>query len=147
MEYIRKAVSSFNSCGIDKYINVTTIKKVKAEHSAVDIDLRYGGRSIATLTVKGNHRDLTIKKTANYFFPAGQQLVDSDKKSKKVAWISEDATKFRKNFISKPKTVNNENFYESQWLQNLEKPTSRDKAIINIQPVEYAKCRIQFLQV
>lgn len=147
--YIRNAVKSIRTLDVDKYINVKLIDNVKQDKSQVEIDLRYGGRSIGTIKVKGSKIRLSIKPAANVFFPNGKKLVflvdnDGKKKVKIVNWDSNEAKLFRKNFGNKPKAVNNEHYYESQWLTNLEKKTSEGKAIIQIQPIKYANCRIQF---
>ena len=67
-EHISKAVKSIRTIDVDKYINVDFVDKVKTDKTQVGIDLRYCGRSIATIKVKGEKKILSIKPTANTFF-------------------------------------------------------------------------------
>jgi len=144
---IDQAADQFGRCkNLDIYSSVSRVKS--ATDKRCSFNLRYNGQSVAELIVDDKSKEITLKlpkSNASSYVNYPAQLRDV---TKSIPWQKGIAKQFRKFFAGAPDTNpdaknNKEHDMESQLLKQFSQKTSKDKYLLNIQPVQLLGLRFQ----
>lgn len=128
---------------LQTYMPISRFKSLTKDK--VSFDVRYKGLSVAILSVDNSGRiELKLNKKCLKKFPENEQKFWDEKEI--IKWVSPEGTSFRKYFKKLSENAILPGFHvehqvESMLLGNFSLKSSKDKHLLNIQPVLLEKQR------